>query len=98
MLSDIEIARNTVMRNIAGIAAELGLTEDDYELYGKYKAKLSAVKSPRKAKLILVTAMTPTKQGDGKTTISIGLLTACARSTGNPSSPCANPPSARFSA
>ncbi len=73
MLSDIEIARNAVMRNISGIAASLGLTDDDYELYGKYKAKLSAVTSPRKAKLVLVTAMTPTKQGDGKTTISIGL-------------------------
>ena len=73
MLSDIEIARNAVMRNISGIAADLGLQEDDYELYGKYKAKISAVNTPRKAKLILVTAMTPTKQGDGKTTISIGL-------------------------
>ena len=73
MLSDIEIARNAVLRNISGIAAELGLKEDDYELYGKYKAKISAVNGARKAKLILVTAMTPTKQGDGKTTISIGL-------------------------
>ena len=73
MLSDIEIARNTPMQKIAGIAANLGLKEDDYELYGKYKAKISPVAAPRKAKLILVTAMTPTKQGDGKTTISIGL-------------------------
>ena len=73
MLSDIEIARNAAMRNISVIAADLGLKEDDYELYGKYKAKISAINSPRKAKLILVTAMTPTKQGDGKTTISIGL-------------------------
>ena len=73
MLSDIEIARNSVMKNITEIAAGLGLKEDDYELYGKYKAKLAEISSPRKAKLILVTAMTPTKQGDGKTTISIGL-------------------------
>ena len=73
MLSDIEIARNTRMNHISVIASELGLGEDDYELYGKYKAKLAEVKAPRKAKLILVTAMTPTKQGDGKTTISIGL-------------------------
>ncbi|MBO7146795.1 MAG: formate--tetrahydrofolate ligase [Lentisphaeria bacterium] len=73
MLSDIEIARNSVIRNISLIAAELGLQEDDYELYGKYKAKLAKVNAPRKGKLILVTAMTPTKQGDGKTTISIGL-------------------------
>ena len=73
MLSDIEIARNAAMRNISVIAADLGLKEDDYELYGKYKAKISAINSPRTAKLILVTAMTPTKQGDGKTTISIGL-------------------------
>ena len=73
MLSDIEIARNSTMQNISKIASELGLSEDNYELYGKYKAKLSAIDAPRKAKLILVTAMTPTKQGDGKTTISIGL-------------------------
>ncbi|MBO5645351.1 MAG: formate--tetrahydrofolate ligase [Lentisphaeria bacterium] len=73
MLSDIEIARNSTMQNISKIAAELGLSEDNYELYGKYKAKLTAIDAPRKAKLILVTAMTPTKQGDGKTTISIGL-------------------------
>lgn len=73
MLSDIEIARNTVVRNISCIAAELGVKEDDCEFYGKYKAKLAPVTSPRKAKLILVTAMTPTRQGDGKTTISIGL-------------------------
>ena len=73
MLSDIEIARSTKMSHISVIASGLGLGEDDYELYGKYKAKLAEVKAPRKAKLILVTAMTPTKQGDGKTTISIGL-------------------------
>ena len=73
MLSDIEIARNTAIRNISFVAAELGLQEDDYELYGKYKAKISKINAPRKGKLILVTAMTPTKQGDGKTTISIGL-------------------------
>ena len=73
MLSDIEIARNTVIQPVSRIAAELGLKEEDYELYGKYKAKLAPVVSPRKGKLVLVTAMTPTKQGDGKTTISIGL-------------------------
>lgn len=73
MLSDIEIAQNAVKRKICEIASELGLGEDDYELYGKYKAKLAAVDAPRKGKLILVTAMTPTRQGDGKTTISIGL-------------------------
>ncbi len=73
MLSDIEIARNTIIRNISCVAAELGLQDDDYELYGKYKAKISQTDLPRKGKLILVTAMTPTKQGDGKTTISIGL-------------------------
>ena len=73
MLSDIEIARNTAIRNISSIAAELGLSEDNYELYGKYKAKLTGITAPRKGKLILVTAMTPTKQGDGKTTVSIGL-------------------------
>ena len=73
MLSDIEIAQNAVKRKISEIASALGLSEDDYELYGKYKAKIVAVDAPRKGKLILVTAMTPTRQGDGKTTISIGL-------------------------
>lgn len=73
MLSDIEIARNTAIRNISCVAAELGLPEDNYELYGKYKAKLTGITAPRKGKLILVTAMTPTRQGDGKTTVSIGL-------------------------
>ena len=67
MLSDIEIAQNAVIRNISEIAAELGLSGDDYELYGKDKAKLSEITAPRKAKVILVTAMTPTRQGDGKT-------------------------------
>ena len=73
MLSDIEIARNTAIRNISEIASNLGLKEDDYELYGRYKAKLTHINTPRRGKLILVTAMTPTRQGDGKTTISIGL-------------------------
>ena len=73
MLSDIEIAGNAKISHIGSIAAEMGLSEDDCEFYGKYKAKIASVNSPRKAKLILVTAMTPTKQGDGKTTISIGL-------------------------
>ncbi|MBR2720088.1 MAG: formate--tetrahydrofolate ligase [Lentisphaeria bacterium] len=73
MLSDIEIAGNAKISHIGSIAAEMGLSEDDCEFYGKYKAKIASVSSPRKAKLILVTAMTPTKQGDGKTTISIGL-------------------------
>ena len=65
MLSDIEIARNAVVRNVSAIATDLGLKEDDYEQYGKFKAKLSTITAPRRGKLILVTAMTPTRQGDG---------------------------------
>ena len=54
MLSDIEIARNPAACPIARIAAGLGLQEDDYELYGKYIAKLKPVRSPRRGRLILI--------------------------------------------
>jgi formate--tetrahydrofolate ligase len=77
MKTDIEIAQNAVIRPIADVAARLGLKEDDLELYGKYKAKLPLSlideKKASKAKLILVTAITPTPAGEGKTTTSIGL-------------------------
>lgn len=83
MLSDIEIAQKNEMTNITDIAAKLGLSQDDIELYGKYKAKISMkslrkfqekVKDPsQRGKLILVTAITPTPAGEGKSTVSIGL-------------------------
>jgi formate--tetrahydrofolate ligase len=77
MKTDIEIAQSAVIRPIVDVAGKLGLKEDDLELYGKYKAKLPLSlideKKAAKAKLILVTAITPTPAGEGKTTTSIGL-------------------------
>lgn len=77
MLSDIEIAQSTKMSHIKNIAAKLNIGEDDLEYYGKYKAKLplSLINEEKiaKANLVLVTAMTPTPAGEGKTTTSIGL-------------------------
>lgn len=78
MRSDIEIAREAVLEPITNIAGRLGMTEDDIELYGKYKAKLTeeyieSIQSNKDGKLILVTAINPTPAGEGKTTVSIGL-------------------------
>jgi formate--tetrahydrofolate ligase len=80
MKRDIEIAQETKIRPIVEIAAKLGIPEDELELYGRYKAKIplhfideERIKS---AKLILVTAITPTPAGEGKTTTSIGLAQA----------------------
>lgn len=77
MKTDIEIAREAKIQHISEIAKKLGLSEDDLELYGKYKAKLPLrlidESQINKKKLILVTAMTPTPAGEGKTTTSIGL-------------------------
>lgn len=77
MKSDIEIAQAAKLKPIREIAAKLGIKEDDLELYGKYKAKipLNLIDEDKikKSKLILVTAMTPTPAGEGKTTVSIGL-------------------------
>ena len=80
-LSDIEIAQQTVMEPITKVAAKLGITEDDIDLYGKYKAKVSfelwdKIKDNKDGKLILVTAITPTPAGEGKTTTSVGLAQA----------------------
>ena len=76
-LTDIEIAQNTKMSLIKDIAKKLNIDEDDLELYGKYKAKLPLnlidEEKVRKNNLILVTALTPTPAGEGKTTVSIGL-------------------------
>ena len=74
--SDIEIAQEAKLKSINDIAASLGIPEEAVENYGRYKAKLDprALKElPEKAKLILVTAITPTPAGEGKTTTSVGL-------------------------
>ena len=81
VLSDIEIANSVQMKPITDIAAELGLTEDDISLYGKYKAKIDSnqlkkLKDKEDGKLILVTAISPTPAGEGKTTTSVGLVDA----------------------
>lgn len=76
-MTDIEIAQNHTPQKIVDIAKKLGLCEDDLVLYGKYKAKIEKQFEPRKnSKLILVTAISPTKAGNGKTTVSIGLADA----------------------
>ena len=81
VLSDIEIAQQTKLAPITEIGKKVGLTEDDLELYGKYKAKISfdAIKRLSKnkdGKLVLVTAITPTPAGEGKTLTTIGLAQA----------------------
>ncbi|RXZ61161.1 formate--tetrahydrofolate ligase [Candidatus Borkfalkia ceftriaxoniphila] len=73
MLSDIEIAENCALRDIADVAAELGIAPQNLESYGRFKAKIGGDFSARKAKLVLVTAINPTASGEGKTTVSIGL-------------------------
>ncbi|MBP3629948.1 MAG: formate--tetrahydrofolate ligase [Clostridia bacterium] len=76
MKSDIEISREASPKNIIEIANGLGLNENDVIQYGKYKAKLDVKEVNPKGKLILVTAINPTKSGIGKTTVSIGLADA----------------------
>ena len=79
MLTDIEIAQSAQMAPIQEIAEDLGLSKDDLDLYGNYKAKITLKKlrelqaSEKKGKLILVTAITPTPAGEGKSTMSIAL-------------------------
>lgn len=78
MKTDIEIAQEAVMLPIKEVAASYGILEDDIELYGKYKAKLSdqlweQVKDKKDGKLVLVTAINPTPAGEGKTTTTVGL-------------------------
>ena len=79
MLSDIEIAKSCKMKDIGEIAAKLGLSEENIERYGKYKAKICAEHTKKQGKLILVTAINPTASGEGKTTVSIGLADGMAR-------------------
>ncbi|MCC8140954.1 MAG: formate--tetrahydrofolate ligase [Lachnospiraceae bacterium] len=81
MKTDIQIAQETAMDPIAEVAGRIGIKEDELELYGKYKAKLSddlknRVSQDPDGKLILVTAINPTPAGEGKTTTSIGLAQA----------------------
>ena len=84
MLSDLEIAQRATLVPIAQIAASLGIEEDELELYGKYKAKVTLALLKRLAgrpsgKYIDVTAITPTPLGEGKTTTTIGLAMALSR-------------------
>ena len=81
MKTDVEIAQEAKMQPIAQVAKSLNISEDDLEMYGKYKAKISLdawnkVKANEDGKLILVTAINPTPAGEGKTTTSVGLADA----------------------
>ena len=81
MKTDVEIAQEAQMERIDAIAAKLGITEEELELYGKYKAKVTLgawnrVKGNANGKLVLVTAINPTPAGEGKTTTSVGLADA----------------------
>ena len=78
MKTDIQIAQEAEMLPIKEVAAGIGMTEDDLEFYGKYKAKIAdefyeKIKDNKDGKLILVTAINPTPAGEGKTTTSVGL-------------------------
>lgn len=84
MKSDVEIAQGAAMRPVVDVARELQITDDELELYGKYKAKVSLdlwerVKSRPNGKLILVSAINPTPAGEGKTTTTVGLGDALRR-------------------
>ncbi|EGL37692.1 formate--tetrahydrofolate ligase [Oribacterium sp. oral taxon 108] len=84
MKSDLEIAQERELLNITDVAAKYGIPEEEIELYGKYKAKLSPSvyekrKKEKDGKLILVTAINPTPLGEGKTTVSVGLTDALNR-------------------
>lgn len=84
MLSDIEIAQNAEMKKITEIASSIGISEDEIEPYGHYKAKISdsvydRLKDKEDGNLVLVTAVNPTPAGEGKTTVTIGLGEAMAK-------------------
>ena len=79
MKSDIQIAQESKLLPIVEVAKKIGIPEEDLELYGKYKAKVPLSYKDRdisKSKLILVSAISPTPAGEGKTTVSIGLAQA----------------------
>ena len=92
--TDIEIAQQARLRPIADVAAELDLTPDDLDLYGKYKAKipLEITQRPPRGRLVLVTAINPTAAGEGKTTTSVGLAQAL-RKLGTRTALCIREPS-----
>lgn len=84
MLSDIEIAQHAKMLKITDVAAKLGISEEDIEMYGRYKAKLSMdlirrLENEKAGKLVLVTAITPTPAGEGKSTTTVGLAQGLAK-------------------
>ena len=84
MKTDIQIAQEAEMKHIKEVAVQAGISEDELEFYGKYKAKLSdelwnRIKDNEDGKLVLVTAINPTPAGEGKTTISVGLGQAFAK-------------------
>ncbi len=84
MLSDIEIAQKAKMLPITEIAEKLGISEDSIEMYGRYKAKLSydlirSLENKKSGKLVLVTAITPTPAGEGKSTTTVGLAQGLAK-------------------
>ncbi len=84
MKTDIEIAQEAKLEHIKNVAATIGISEDDLEFYGKYKAKLSddlweKIKDNKDGKLVLVTAINPTPAGEGKTTTTVGLGQAMAK-------------------
>lgn len=84
MLSDIEIAQHAKMLKITDVAAKLGIGEEDIEMYGRYKAKLSMdlirrMEDKPSGKLVLVTAITPTPAGEGKSTTTVGLAQGLAK-------------------
>ena len=84
MKTDIQIAQETKLEPIVEVAKRIGISEDDLELYGKYKAKISSeyiksIENNKDGKLILVTAINPTPAGEGKTTINVGLGQAFAK-------------------
>lgn len=81
MKTDIQIAQEAKLLKISEIAKKLNLTEDEYEVYGKYKAKLELsllkkLENKKNGKLVLVTAITPTPAGEGKSTVTVGLTQA----------------------
>ena len=72
-MNDIDISRRSKKLNITDIADSIGIDSDNIEVYGKYKAKIKSNFKDNNGKLILVTAISPTPLGEGKTTVSIGL-------------------------
>ena len=78
-MTDYEIARSVELQPINEVAKKLGIADEELEYYGKYKAKIAPRKANPNSKLILVTATSPTKLGEGKTTVSIGLIDGLSR-------------------